>query len=225
MQILLVGLLAIAAGLLAKFAQRLLHAPRQSLATWLRCTVAMSCLAVTGALGLLALDLLSYSTGDSAEPVLEIEFAALKHNEYVAKVSQGSAAFGSVVVEGDAWSVEVHALSRSRTLLSSPGAMLLRPEQISTRFFDLSSAGRSQSRALVELGSAIPRPLDTWPWLQKLAKPLGLLGVRPVALRSNYLPIAAGARFALYADASSLVVEPLNQPAGEVLRGVELVQR
>ncbi len=225
MQLILVALLLAVAALAIKLALLLLREPRRSLLTWFRCTAGIACLATAVALASVATDLTGYAASSLADPVLFVEFTELNESERVARLSTTSAEYGSVLFTGDAWSVEVRALLRQRLLGGSDATMLMRPARFSTRHFDIARAGQHNDRSLSDVSRRIPAPIDSWPWLQRFASPLDAVGVRPVALQSAYLPVAPGARFAVYADRSALLVEPVNQLAADALQGLELVKR
>ena len=225
MQILLLVLLLALAGLSIKVAFLLLRNPRRLLSTWFRCSLGATCLVASLALVLVAIDLAAYKRGHSGQAVIYVEFVAVSDSEHVAKLSAESSDYGSVLVTGDAWSLEVRALAQRGLLGRAKSNVLARPGRLNTRYFDLANASRHASRDLVAIDRSLPMPVDSWRILQQLAVPLQLLGVRPVVLHSNYLPVATDARFAVYAVPSGLLVEPVNQAAAEALHGIELVAR
>lgn len=180
---------------------------------WLRGTVGLLFLAAAALVGVIAYDLMSYSTLPEERALVTLAFQAEGPQRYRVSVVEG-AEERSVWLDGDLWQLDGRLL-RLRGLAEliglQPGYRL---EQLSGRFLAIEQQAVAQRPKAVLAQS--PLGIDLWRWLRLGGRDLFLFDAQ--ALRVPYLPIADGAVYEVRLASTGLLATPLNTAARQALK-------
>lgn len=180
---------------------------------WLRGTLGLAFLVGAALVGIVAYDLMSYSTLPEDRPLVNLTFHAEGPQRYRVVLVEG-AQERSVWLDGDLWQLDGRLL-RLRGLAEliglQPGYRL---EQLSGRFLAIEQQTVAQ-RPKAVLGQS-PLGIDLWRWLRLSGRDLFLFDAQ--ALRVPYLPIANGASYEVRLGSTGLFAEPLNPAARQALK-------
>jgi hypothetical protein len=180
---------------------------------WLRGTVGLLFLAGAGLVGVIAYDLMSYSTLPGERALVTLSFQAEGPQRYRVTLVEG-AEERTVTLDGDLWQLDGRLL-RLRGLAEliglEPGYRL---DQLSGRFLAIEQQAVAQRPKAVLVES--PWGIDLWRWLRLSGHDLFLFDAQ--ALRVPYLPIANGAAYEVRLASTGLLATPLNDAARQALK-------
>lgn len=180
---------------------------------WLRGTVGLLFLGLAALVGVIAYDLMSYSTLPEDRALLTLSFQAEGPQRYRVTLVEG-ADERSASLDGDLWQLDGRLL-RLRGLAEliglEPGYRL---DQLSGRFLAIEQQAVAQRPKAVLAQS--PLRIDLWRWLRLSGRDLFLFDAQ--ALRVPYLPIADGAAYEVRLASTGLLATPLNGAARQALK-------
>lgn len=180
---------------------------------WLRGTAGLLFLAAAGVVGVIAYDLMSYSTLPEERPLVSLSFHAEGPQRYRVVLLEG-AEERSVWLDGDLWQLDGRLLrlnGLAELIGLQPGYRL---DQLSGRFLAIEQQAVAQRPKAVLAHS--PLGIDLWRWLRLSGRDLFLLDAQ--ALRVPYLPIADGAMYEVKLASTGLLAAPLNAAARQALK-------
>ncbi|WP_137885624.1 hypothetical protein [Pseudomonas sp. 2FE] len=180
---------------------------------WLRGTFGLAFLALAGLVGLVAYDLLGYTSLPEGKPLVTLSFQADGPQRYRVNLLEG-AEERTVPLEGDLWQLDARMFQwqgLAALIGLQPGYRL---ETLSGRFLAIEQQELAQ-HAQATLAHS-PYGVDLWRWLRLGQHDLFLF--KPQALRVTYLPMADGAVYAVSLSPTGLLAQPLNQAADQALK-------
>lgn len=180
---------------------------------WLRGTIGLGFLALAALIAVVAYDLVSYSALPQGKPIVTLSFQADGPQRYRVSLLEG-ANEREVSLEGDLWQLDAR-LFRWKGIAELIGlAPGYRLEKLSGRYL------AKEQQDIAQYGQAAlaqsPYGVDLWRWLR--AGQHDLLIFDAQALRVTYLPMKAGAVYAVSLTPTGLMAQPLNPVAEEALK-------
>ncbi|MBF7730711.1 hypothetical protein [Pseudomonas sp. N040] len=181
---------------------------------WLRGTCGLLVLGVAGVIGMLALDLGSYTVVPESKLLATISFTADAPQQYRVTLLQG-AEERTVRLDGDLWQLDARLFQwkgLGALIGLQPGYRL---EKLTGRYLGMEQQQQSLNSRVVLARSRYG--IDLWSWL-RMGGTRDFYLFDPQARRVNYLPMANGAAYSVSLAPTGLLVKPLNSAAEQAFK-------
>jgi hypothetical protein len=176
---------------------------------WLRGSFGLLAIACTALSGVVAFNLIHYSTVEEGQVIATLRFTELDNQEFDVELVGREDKKHLYRISGDQWQLDVRLIKVSAWF--DGGLPAYKLDRLSGRYLSLEQENEAQRTAHDLLGKQL---VDTWPWFAN-KKWLGFIQAKYGS--ATYMPMADGAIYQVRLFHDGLDASPVNDQARKAL--------